>query len=154
VWPHRLSEDKGLTEFKNLLPLLKKYKVMVTIPVPKLIPDSQVVCELKELGVTVIYDSRDAAHVRNISNAKCVLSTAKQETWGYAVMEAVSCGAVPVLPNRACYPYLYSSHFRYNTDQECVDIIEKVVDGHIKAPKINSCTICGYFYKGLFLCVQ
>jgi len=53
-----------------------------------------------------------------IKGANVILSTAKHETFGYGIMEAVSRGAFPLVPNRACYPEIYSREFFYCSREE------------------------------------
>lgn len=153
IWPHRLSEDKGFTEFLNLLDYLTQYKVIVTVPFSKNTKNDNIEL-LKTKNVTISFDSKNEVHKTNISSAKIVLSTAKQETWGYAVMESVAAGAIPIVPNKACYPYLYSDMFRYNSLEECIQLIKKYIDSNVLPPKIDNHDIVGYFNKGKYICVQ
>lgn len=52
------------------------------------------------------YAASDAEYVRLLRSADVVLSTAIHEFFGVGVVEAIYCGARPVLPNRLSYPEL------------------------------------------------
>lgn len=54
------------------------------------------------------------AYVEALHDADVVLSTATQECFGVAVVEAMAAGCVPVLPNRLSYPELVAT--RYHAD--------------------------------------
>ncbi len=67
----------------------------------------------------------DATSYRDwLLRADVVVSTAIQEFFGIAIIEAVYCGAVPVLPNRLAYPELMPPEFHntllYDGDQDLV----------------------------------
>ena len=53
-----------------------------------------------------------------LAGADIVLSTAQHEFQGLAVMEAVGCGCLPVLPARQAYPEYFSSEFLYDSDPD------------------------------------
>ncbi|MEO1063300.1 MAG: DUF3524 domain-containing protein [Actinomycetota bacterium] len=55
-----------------------------------------------------------AAYVEVLHDADVVLSTATQECFGVAVVEAIAAGCVPVLPDRLSYPELIPT--RYHGD--------------------------------------
>lgn len=52
------------------------------------------------------YAASDAGYARLLRSADIVLSTAIHEFFGVGVVEAIYCGARPVLPNRLSYPEL------------------------------------------------
>lgn len=60
------------------------------------------------------------AYVEALHDADVVLSTATQECFGVAVVEAVAAGCVPVLPDRLSYPELIPTRYHrevlYGTD--------------------------------------
>lgn len=62
-----------------------------------------------------------------------VVSTADHEFFGIAVCEAVWAGAVPVLPNRLSYPELVPAECLYDSTEESVSIIERMLDRERRA---------------------
>lgn len=48
-----------------------------------------------------------------IKKARYVLSTARCETFGYALMDAVRYGAIPLVPDIPCYKEFFPEKFRY-----------------------------------------
>jgi glycosyltransferase involved in cell wall biosynthesis len=66
----------------------------------------------ERLGTRLIhfgYAESEAEYARLLWDADVVLSTAVHEFFGVSVVEAVYCGAAPVLPNRLSYPELIPS---------------------------------------------
>ncbi len=57
------------------------------------------------------YAESEAAYARLLWDADVVLSTALHEFFGVSVVEAIYCGAAPVLPNRLSYPELIPAEF-------------------------------------------
>ncbi|MFW5927105.1 MAG: tRNA-queuosine alpha-mannosyltransferase domain-containing protein [Wenzhouxiangella sp.] len=51
-----------------------------------------------------------------LGRAGIVASTAAHEFQGLAMLEAVSAGAIPVVPDALCYPEQYPATFRYRAD--------------------------------------
>ena len=57
------------------------------------------------------YAESEAAYARLLRDADVVLSTAVHEFFGVSVVEAIYCGAAPVLPDRLSYPELIPPEF-------------------------------------------
>lgn len=62
-----------------------------------------------------------------LSRAKCVVSFALQENFGFGIAEAVHLGCVPVLPNRLVYPELYHKSCLYDTFDQCVEKVRQAL---------------------------
>ncbi|MDX1589035.1 MAG: DUF3524 domain-containing protein [Oleiphilaceae bacterium] len=56
-------------------------------------------------------------YYRWLRSAQIVLSTSLHEFQGLAVLEAIACGCVPVLPDRLVYPEQVGEAYRYPSDQ-------------------------------------
>lgn len=54
-----------------------------------------------------------------------IVSTADHEFFGIAICEAISAGAIPVLPDALSYPELVRSDFRYRSLDEAADMIKR-----------------------------
>jgi hypothetical protein len=75
-------------------------------------------------------------YFNTLSSAKVLLSTAKEETYGYQIIDCFlyGNGCVPLAPNQFSYPeilledYLYDRHHIYGL----IDKIHMVLDGRLK----------------------
>jgi len=50
-----------------------------------------------------------------LNRSKIAFSCALQETFGIAMVEAVMCGCVPIVPNRLSYQLMYDDKFKYRS---------------------------------------
>ncbi|NKB60830.1 MAG: hypothetical protein GKR95_01375 [Gammaproteobacteria bacterium] len=66
-------------------------------------------------------------YLQIVADSRIFLSTAFQEGWGYSVMKAISLGCIPVLPNRAVYPELYSEKYIYDSKEVALEKIKYFV---------------------------
>lgn len=66
-----------------------------------------------------------------LSRARCVVSFALQENFGIGVQEAVHLGCIPVLPNRLAYVEQFPKEYRYDTFEECVQMVDDAMTGKI-----------------------
>ncbi|MEM9586374.1 MAG: DUF3524 domain-containing protein [Planctomycetota bacterium] len=67
-----------------------------------------------------------------IHSIDVVVSTADHEFFGIAVCEAISAGAVPVLPNRLSYPELVSTPTLYDDLDQAADLIVGLDDDEVR----------------------
>lgn len=65
-----------------------------------------------------------------LSKAKCVVSFALQENFGFGVAEATALGCIPVVPDRLAYRNFYPEHLRYRSLPECVTLVLDVLRCH------------------------
>ena len=80
-----------------------------------------------------------------LANSDFILSTALHEFQGLSVLEAVSLGCIPILPNRQVYPELFSDEFLYaenlkDISQEAnnaVDLIQALIQKKAKTPEVG-----------------
>ena len=68
-------------------------------------------------------------YYQNLSQAKILLITSSEETFGYQVMDAKNCGVIPFAPNKFSYPELLSKEYLYNNVQELFEMIYLVLRG-------------------------
>jgi glycosyltransferase involved in cell wall biosynthesis len=71
--------------------------------------------------------ARREDYVRVLWESDVVVSTAIQEFFGIAVMEAAYCGARPLLPRRLVYPELYGGECLYGTDVELTGALRALI---------------------------
>lgn len=111
VWPHRIAPEKDLDSFRIIEEHFKlKYGDDVSFVVAK------DVCKTK------------AAYYSLLDRAKVVVSTAKQETFGIAMLEGVNSGCWPVVLDSLSYRELYPRNFRYEDISRACMLIKKFLD--------------------------
>ena len=66
-----------------------------------------------------------------LAKAKCIVSFALQENFGYGVQEAVYLGCIPCLPNRLAYVEQFDKQYLYNNFDECVKMVDDIMNDNI-----------------------
>ena len=91
-----------------------------------------------------------------LSQGKVLLITAKEETFGYQVVEALMNRTFVVAPNKFSYPELLSSEFLYNNKYEMIDIIRCCLEGRIERPPyyVLNTIMMQNFYRNLIDCMK
>ena len=79
-------------------------------------------------------------YYNELARAKVVVSFALQENFGYGILEAVTLGAHPVLPNRCSYPEIYPNEYIYNTEEECYQKVFLFLDTPTDEDKMREIT--------------
>lgn len=131
VWNHRWEEDKRPSAFaRTLLKLAERgldFRLILLGPVDQIRPRPLELIR-ERLPDRILHDGPARtrhAYVRWLSRAHIAVSTASQENFGYAAVEAMAAGAVPLLPDRLSYPELLPPslrpHLLYRTDRELLD---------------------------------
>jgi len=126
VFPHRLAPEKDVGAFYRMRDLWQTRYGREHDAVEWLL--TKRVCGDK------------AAYYALLSRATVAVSTAKQETFGIAMQEAVNCGAVPVVPDRLSYQELFSDRYRYDDLAEGAELVQKALEGTLPpmAPETGS----------------
>ncbi len=110
AWNHRWEYDKGPEAFFSALYALAERGVEFRVAVlgEGFVREPPEFSEARErLGGRIVqfgYAESFADYARWLWRADVVVSTAIQESFGAAVVEAMYCGCVPVLPDRLAYP--------------------------------------------------
>lgn len=84
-----------------------------------------------------------------LSNSKVMLITAKEETYGYQVVDAILNGCTPVAPNHFSYPELIPKDYLYNNIRELVTILIKSLGEELPAPRLLTEKSALNFYNTL-----
>ena len=124
VWNHRWEYDKGIDLLLMFLRQLKLHKIDFKIHIIGQVfrqqPDAfeQIKREMKShIGHWGFVPER-ADYIEVLQQSDVVLSTALHEFQGLAVMEAVACGCIPLVPDRLAYQEYYPADCRYASSPE------------------------------------
>lgn len=122
VFPHRLAPEKNPEGFDRLQHMFEaKYgKIARWIK-------SAAICNTK------------AQYYDLLARSKVAVSTAWQETFGIAMVEAINNGCIPVAPNRLSYPEVlkHSATKFYVSDEEAVEMIKEGLTNYELPQKIK-----------------
>jgi len=133
VWPHRWEHDKNPDAFFSAVAQLAAegldFEVAVAgqqfRDVPQAIIDAEQVLgdRLVHLGEP---ESREA-YARLLAGSDVAVSTADNEFFGIAMVEAAYAGCYPLVPDRLAYPEVYPRHMLYSTHDELVARLRSTV---------------------------
>ncbi len=118
VWNHRWDYDKAPDLFADAILELAacgvEFRLALLGPRPPR-PPAALQRLRATLAARIVADGRleRDAYARLLGRAGIVVSTARHEFQGLAVMEAVSAGCRPLVPDALCYPEQYPAAFRY-----------------------------------------
>jgi glycosyltransferase involved in cell wall biosynthesis len=123
VWNHRWEHDKGPELFFEALRMLKGQGVLFRLIVlgESFVRQPSCFAEAKlEFAQEIIHfgyaESRDQ-YARLLRRGDVVISTARHEFFGIAILEAVRAGCYPLLPDDLSYPELYDAKFLYKAGE-------------------------------------
>ena len=118
VWNHRWEHDKDpLTFFQGLFSLCDQYDFQVIILGQHFRRQPEIFSQAKEkLADRILHfgfaESR-AAYSALLGLGDIIVSTAKHEFFGLAILEGVRAGCRPLVPDRLSYRELFPRQYRY-----------------------------------------
>ena len=139
LWNHRWEYDKAPQVFCDALLQLNKlnpdFELALLGHRSKIKPDALLEIEQK-LGDKIIINEKVSKqdYQKYLSQSAIIVSTAIHEFQGLSVMEAVSAGAVPLLPDDLCYREQYADEYRYKAG-DSQTLAEKLSSYLVAAPQ-------------------
>ncbi|MFB9867837.1 tRNA-queuosine alpha-mannosyltransferase domain-containing protein [Vreelandella sulfidaeris] len=123
VWNHRWEYDKNPRDFFAVLFALSDAGVAFELAVLgqrfRQVPDIFAEAEQRLKAHIVAWGPQpEAAYRTLLDSADIVVSTTWHEFQGLAIMEAAQRGALPLVPDRLCFPDLYPPAYRYDGTQD------------------------------------
>jgi len=123
---HRWAADKRPHDFIELAQKFKgdeshTFRVLHPVPLPM---DATMELAL-EAGIEFVECHNKLTYWNEVQKLHFIFSSAELETFGYSVIEAVTLGAVPIVPDRACYPFLYRGQFIYDDLNDAENMIRR-----------------------------
>ncbi|HCG79376.1 MULTISPECIES: tRNA-queuosine alpha-mannosyltransferase domain-containing protein [Thalassolituus] len=118
LWNHRWEYDKRPDRFEAVLDMLANrgvdFQLALLGPRPEKVPGELSAIREKH-AARIVADGMvpRAEYETLLKRARVVISTADHEFQGLSMIEAVSAGATPVVPDALCYREQYPGRFRY-----------------------------------------
>lgn len=118
LWNHRWEYDKRPDRFEAVLDTLANrgvdFQLALLGPRPEKVPGELSAIREKH-AARIVADGMvpRAEYETLLKRARVVISTADHEFQGLSMIEAVSAGATPVVPDALCYREQYPGRFRY-----------------------------------------
>ncbi|MFQ5461818.1 MAG: DUF3524 domain-containing protein [Phycisphaerae bacterium] len=140
LWCHRWEYDKNPEAFFDAMIALAQrdvaFEVVCTGEQFRTAPAAfaDVRSRLGERITHFGYIENHTEYMRQIATCDLVVSTARQENFGIAVVEAMLAGCQPLLPDRLAYPELISKELHgvclYPNDADLTDRLEAIATGN------------------------
>lgn len=148
LWNHRWEYDKRPDLFESLLVELDRRQCSFSLALLGPRPGNKVPEPLAGIRAKfadcIVADGRVSREEYEtlLAAAAVVVSTADHEFQGLSMIEAVSAGAVPVVPDALCYREQYPADCRYvpGDVSSAADRVEAALDNHLAAPDIRDWT--------------
>ncbi|MHB0857642.1 MAG: tRNA-queuosine alpha-mannosyltransferase domain-containing protein [Anaerolineae bacterium] len=154
LWNHRWEYDKSPEGFLEALYALAErgldFRVVllgeVFVRVPPVFEEAQ-----RRLGDRIVqfgYVERFAEYARWLWRSDVVVSTAIHDFFGAAVVEAIYCDTLPILPERLAYPQFVSQTFRerclYRDSHELVARLQRAIEriDETRATSLRTAVAC------------
>ena len=84
-----------------------------------------------------------------LSESEVLLITAREETFGYQVVDAVINGCIPIAPNKFSYPELLPHNYLYNDEDELMELLDYIFRKNADVPKLLCDKMMVDFYSNI-----
>ena len=88
-------------------------------------------------------------YYKNLSRAKILLITGKEDTFNYSILEAVMNNTIVLAPNRCSYPELLPMEYIYCDNHELEEMIKYYLVNYHEVPKLKNWNLCNKFWDNL-----
>ena len=141
LWNHRWEYDKAPERFVDALLALDmrgvEFRLALLGARPRKVPEA--LARLRErLGARIVADGRLSREQYEVvlGRASIVVSTALHEFQGLAMLEAVSAGVRPLVPDDLSYPEQYPRGYRYppGDDSALLEQMQEWLEGGLPPP--------------------
>lgn len=133
VWPHRWEHDKGPESFFAVVTGLAEEGLDFEVAVAgQPYPETREAFERAGAGlggrlVHIGAPESRSDYAALLASADVAVSTAENEFFGLAMIEAAYAGCFPLVPDRLAYPELYPAHMRYGSAEELATRLRSLV---------------------------
>jgi glycosyltransferase involved in cell wall biosynthesis len=137
LWAARWEHDKNPEDFFAALEILKKNNIRFEISVigqsfrdrPEIFDAAKI--QFEDDIIRWGYQQSRQEYVNSLHEADVIVSTANHEFFGLSVLEAVSAGVYPLVPNRLSYPEIfnpgrYEDAVQFFYDGTVEDLVQKL----------------------------
>ncbi len=131
IWNHRWEHDKNPEQFFDVLDTIKNRNIDFRLALLgqkfTIIPKCFILAKehFKDHIVQYGYVDSKEEYQQWLKNGAIIISTASQENFGIAVVEAIRYGCIPLLPNRLSYPEIipkaFHNDFLYSSTENLID---------------------------------
>jgi glycosyltransferase involved in cell wall biosynthesis len=134
VWPHRWEHDKDPETFFSAVEMLAREGLDFEVAVAgqSFRETEALMAEATSmLGDRLVHlgepEDRDA-YARLLARADVAVSTAANEFFGLAMIEACYAGCYPLVPDALAYPEIYPLEYRYNGKEQLVARLRGLIE--------------------------
>ncbi|MDZ4166749.1 MAG: DUF3524 domain-containing protein [Coriobacteriia bacterium] len=150
IWPHRWEHDQDPEAFFAAVGALaaEGLDFEVAVAGQSFRETEALVAEVASaLGDRLVHlgepESRDA-YARLLASSDIAVSTAQNEFFGLAMIEACYAGCAPLVPDRLAYPGLYPAEMRYRNGQE--ELVARLRSLILERPEPGTARALGGMY--------
>ena len=128
LWNHRWEYDKGPNRLYETIKLISEldldFKLAICGQQFRKIPDEFKLIESQYSDMLIQFGhiSDRGDYLNLLSRSKYVLSTSIHDFQGLSILEAVACGAIPILPDRLAYPNYFDQKFLYDSSEQNIKL--------------------------------